>query len=132
MNDSHGPGGWPNAARELAELENAIRSAGRFVAPSRDLRPRVIEGVREAEGVRVRTRRLGTFGLVCLAILIVGMPISWTADLLRERLVAPDAAELSQRAAEISAETPDGRNWGFVDALEQSRDIRSGMLGGLR
>jgi hypothetical protein len=101
----------------FAEVESLIRSAGRYVQVSEDLRPRVLEAAYLERNERQARRTIARLTLV--ALLLVGLSIS----------LAPSGRDLDNwsasrwdwlLAAESAARPGDG-NWNFVDSFTELR-----------
>lgn len=128
---SSDPGGEYNRPNHGYELDNwklqngdsvedLIRNAGRYVRPSSELRPRVLESVRHQNQTRKQTGgALGMLGLGMAAMLSfvwVGQSMQSIAPLPR---VTSD--EVEQEAMLRSSMTNQSLDWALMEVMDQRR-----------
>lgn len=128
---SSDPGGEHNRPNHGYELDNwklqngdsvedLIRNAGRYVRPSSELRPRVLESVRHQNQTRKQTGgALGMLGLGMAAMLSfvwVGQSMQSIAPLPR---VTSD--EVEQEAMLRSSLTNQSLDWALMEVMDQRR-----------
>lgn len=97
----------------LHDVEAMIRSAGQFVEPSRDLRPRLLETVRTEKRRERRHRR--TTALLIPTLLL---SVFFVQQTLRVRQTLFDASPREQVARSMGSGL-DRFGWGLVDAFWQ-------------
>jgi hypothetical protein len=106
-------------------IEQAIRAAGNFVQPTRDLRPRVMEAAKEHCGQR-RTLKQASELLIFLGLFAAVMAptvLRVTEQLRQAQGPSPDA--ILQEAALYSAQSGIGSNWGLSEAFSRLRQSQS-------
>lgn len=112
----------PQPSDELQRLEDSIRAAGNYVAPTDDLRPRVLEAAEEADFQRRGWRS----GLRLLMLACVLWGLMWTCgpwfEKGRQAIVGPTSSELQKLAIEL-APLSGSSDWGLVDAFLQTRSL---------
>jgi len=112
----------------LDEVEALIRSAGSYVQPSDDLRPRIVEAARMQCGER-RVRRWLQQAAVLVALLGIitaGAYQRWDHAADRQPGVAFEAAStLSQAAVVAGGGDP---NWEMVESFTQLRRRQAELL----
>jgi len=124
----------------MAELEALLRSAGGYVKPSEDLRPRVLETAKAMRGDRRVCRRLRTLLLAAVLCLLC---LDAVDTPLRQRVSEPkdsgrivDADDIyrfsKSRIVAGDGGFSDDFGWGMVEAfnvlrLQQSRSLRPAM-----
>lgn len=128
---SSDPGGKYNRPNHGYELDNwklqngdsvedLIRNAGRYVRPSSELRPRVLESVRHQNQTRKQTGgALGMLGLgmaTMLSFVWVGQSMQSIAPLPR---VTSD--EVEQEAMLRSSLTNQSLDWALMEVMDQRR-----------
>lgn len=113
----------------FSEVEAIVRSAGNYVQPSKDLRPRVLDAARLISGER-RARRF-----IHQAALIAAL-LMWCVTASVDRLdMRDDLRKLSfatSSAYPISSNRisggTSGAGWALVDAYTQLRDRQADVL----
>lgn len=113
---------------EFAELERKIRAAGGYVAPSDDLRPRILEVARERCSEQRHVRRASWLAMATISLWVACWPLSIWASGLREKLTAPSSSEIQSQAIEHSQRPNGSFDWGLVEAFDRldSLQIKSG------
>ena len=110
----------------FAQLESMVRAAGRYVEPTDDLRPNVLEAAHEACRQRHMSRRLGG-----LAILVLLLAATGFSDFLRSSQLGPafvQSSELHRRAAQSVVEGGVGTNWALYEAFSELRREQADLL----
>ncbi len=105
----------------LVPIESLIKSAGSYVVPSDNLRPRTLEAAREAAADRVGFFRLARLFLVLLFCSAVSFPALDRLSAWHERSVSPSAAEIQDQAAQLSTQKGIGPHWGLYEAFTRLR-----------
>jgi hypothetical protein len=111
------------------QIESMIRSAGHYVRPSEDLRPRTLDAARQYCNDRRAEQKLGGFVIAVLLLLTLSSPASQYVDVLRAQASAPTATEIQNRALEYGARHEIGTNWGLTEAFTQLRRVQATRLG---
>jgi hypothetical protein len=119
----------PNIDEPLSDIEALIRSAGNYVQPSKDLRPRVLDAARLTSGER-RARRF-----IHQAALVAAL-LTWFVTASVNRLdMRDDLRELTFATSSsypLSSNRisggPSGSAWTLVDAYTQLRDRQADVL----
>ncbi len=96
-------------------LESMIRSAGNYVHPTDDLRPRTIEAAGE-RGARQRGRRVAVWlALALLTLPPCGALICQACFSSQHAIVS--AADLQDRAGDLATRRKGGLGWALLDAF---------------
>ncbi|WDQ18169.1 hypothetical protein [Rhodopirellula sp. P2] len=104
-------------------IEDLIRDAGRYVRPSSELRPRVLESVRQQNDARQKTGGvLGMLGLGMAAMLSfvwVGQSIQSIPPLPRM-----SSDEVEQKAMLRSSLTNQSLDWALMEVMDDQRPTK--------
>lgn len=114
------------ATNDRDSIESLIRSAGKYVRPSDDLRPRTLEAARQHCSDRRAERKFGQICLIILLFVAVAVPASQHADRLRLNTLMPTAAEIQTQSVELWDDV--GVNWGLAEAVSQLRQRQADSL----
>lgn len=109
---------------EFADLESVIRSAGEYVVPSDELRPRTMDAVKDAIENRKLSRRAGVLGLAALSLWLACWPLAGLTKSWRDEITAPSKADMERTAAELSLQSNMSLDWGLVEAFEKLRSLK--------
>lgn len=112
----------------LVPLESLIKSAGGYVVPSDNLRPRTLEAAREAAADRAGFFRLARLFLVLLFCSAISFPALDRLNSWHERSVSPSSAEIQQQANQLSTQKDIGPNWGLLEAFNRLRSNQAANL----
>jgi len=112
-----------------AEIEAMIRAARHYVRPSDDLRPRTLEAAREYCGDRRAEKKLGSFALAVLVLLLISSPAIRYAMMLQSTVANRSADEVHHLAAELATHREIGSHWALAEAFSQVRHIQASRLG---
>ena len=112
----------------LVPIESLIKSAGSYVVPSDNLRPRTLEAAREAAADRVGFFRLARLFLVLLFCSAVSFPALDRLSAWHERSVSPSSAEIQLQATQLSTQKGVGANWGLFEAFKRLRSDQAANL----
>jgi len=111
------------------EIEDLVRAAGDYVQPSRDLRPRVVEGARLRDKDRRAEGKLAILVVAILVVCIVRHPFyHWLTD-YRHQSCIPSATELHQQALQLESQPDVGTHWGMTEAFYRLRQYQAHRLG---
>ena len=110
-------------------IEAIIRAARNYVQPSDDLRPRVLEAARVQHADQLAERKLGTFALAVLAVVLISSPILRYATLIQSAAPARSSTEIENRAEALAAQPSIGSHWALAESISQWRHIRADKLG---
>jgi hypothetical protein len=115
---------------DLAKLELMIASAGQYVRPTDDLRPRVLEVARERYGVRRTCRHLA--GAMCVATLCVltGVAISDRFQTRVEAAGMPRGERLERLLDAHPTRAREGHVAAWADVLSEWRGQVAARLSG--
>jgi hypothetical protein len=113
------------------DVEAMVRSAGRYIGVSEDLRPRVLEAARLQSGehkARRRLRRL-TLSIVLLALFTITARNELAIDPSQPNslLIAAGFNELYAPSAAPAARNGDG-DWRMIDAFTELRRQQAQLL----
>ena len=111
------------------QIEAMVRGARHYLRPSEDLRPRTLEAARQYCDDRRSEQKLGGLLIAAVLLLFVSSPALRFVDVLRNRSIAPTAADIQARAVEYSAQPEIGTHWGLAEAYSQMRRIQANRLG---
>lgn len=115
---------------DLAKLEQMIASAGHYVRPTDDLRPRVLEVARERYGVRRTYRHLaGAMGVAMLCVL-AGVAISDRFQTRVEAAGVPRGERLERLLDDHPTQAREGRGAAWADLLTEWRGQVAARLSG--
>ncbi len=117
-----------DADDRFAETEALIASAGHYVWPSDELRPRVLEVARECAGQRHTLYRLAGMMVAATLCLMTGVSVSHHLRANAEPAAMPRGEQLEQRIdAQVAAsgQTPD---WVLADIVAQWRSELAARL----
>jgi hypothetical protein len=112
-----------DCCESFGDIESIVHSAGDYVQPSRDLRPRVLEAARLESGERRARRRIGR---------VAALAALWALFTIHavERLDTPDVFRqitLVAAGARVFSEPGDG-SWALVDAYTELRRRQAEVL----
>ena len=110
-------------------IESIIRAAGQYVQPSEDLRPRTLEAARQQCGDRRAERRLGSFVIAIMFLVLLGAPVVAFVKSAQSSSPSVSAAEMEQKALIYAADPSVGSNWGLSEAFTRMRDAQASQLG---
>ena len=116
-------------AEDLRQLEAVIRRAGRWVQPSEDLRPKVLEAARERT-VRTRARRR-LFATAAAILVAVGASLSghWlVANSGRQPWGYLAAVEVQRSAVQRSLAIRVDPIWTLIDIFREQRHHQAMQL----
>lgn len=117
-------------AFDLAKLERMIASAGHYVRPTDDLRPRVLELARERYGDRRTFRRLaGAMGVAALCVM-TGMVISDRFQTRVEAAGVPRGERLERLLESHPTRAREGQVAAWADVLTDWRGRVAASLSG--
>lgn len=114
----------PNGQQDHDTLEQWIREAGNYVAPSRDLRPRVIELAKQSFLDRKQTRRASLMAMAVCAIWFSLQPLSNWTNQMRARFNGPTIQDFHARALEFASQPHESPEWGLAQAIIASRQFK--------
>lgn len=105
---------------EWEQLERKIRDAGRYVVPSEDLRPRVLEAARKNQ-TQERVVRRGMLGLVAaLFVWCLVLPLA-SAYVSKRFATGPTSHQVQQLAMEKAKVQRSTFEWGLVEVIARLR-----------
>ncbi|MFG0267778.1 MAG: hypothetical protein ACF8AM_21895 [Rhodopirellula sp. JB055] len=101
-------------------VEHLIRNAGRYVRPSSELRPRVLESVRHQSQTRKQTG--GALGMLGLGMATM-LSFVWGGQSMQSIAPLPRVTsdEVEQEAMLRSSMTNQSLDWGLRDVMDQQR-----------
>lgn len=109
---------------QIQQLEATLFAARNFVRPSDDLRPRTLEMARESTTWQIHANRLAG-GLLCILLVWSSLlAVSSGLAVYRKQLVGPFPAEIENAAVHNPTNNPYQRDWGLVDAFQESRSLQ--------
>jgi ferric-dicitrate binding protein FerR (iron transport regulator) len=109
---------------EWSEVESLIRSAGNYVRPSEELRPRVLEAARSDSGERKARRHLWLLAIaVGLLGTLVAVVSSRSPASFSHGMLSATATSTDVRPAEGGA-----AGWSIVDAYTELRRRQAALL----
>ncbi|KLU03363.1 putative transmembrane protein [Rhodopirellula islandica] len=106
-------------------IEDLIRDAGRYVRPSSELRPRVLESVRQQKQTRKQTGgALGMIGLGMAAML----SFVWVGQSMQSIPPLPrmSSEEVEQKAVLRSSLTNQSLDWALMEVMDDQRPTKQG------
>lgn len=109
-------------------IEEAIRAAGTYVAPSDDLRPKTLEAAQQRCEDRRGGMRIGGFAAVLLVCIVASAPLAERLTAWHERTAAPSSSELQEQALEIATDRNVGPHWGLLEAFSELRRSQAARL----
>lgn len=110
-------------------IEWQIRSAGDYVVPSDNLRPRTLEAAREWSDDRKAIRRLRRFAVLLLLCSVMSVPLVEQLTAWHKRSQSPSATELEQHALQLATDSHIGQHWGLFEAFSRLRRVQAARLG---
>ncbi|TWU32988.1 hypothetical protein [Novipirellula artificiosorum] len=129
MSDSHRPERFSHHHEAPTELERLIQSAGRYVHPSEDHRPRTLEAAQQqCENLKAQ-ETLGRFFACAMLLFLVSVPVLGFLDTYRPRFQGPTSSELQQKASAFSLQANVGPQWGMYEAFSQWRRDQAEQFG---
>ncbi len=120
-----------NHAR-FAAIESLIESASDYVVPSPDLRPRVLDEVREEAGQRILAKRISLAALAVICVWAVIAPVSQNLEHWRDRISIPTGTEVEAAALRLAAESHRDAPWAMVEAFQQTRTLPTQLTNSVR
>ncbi len=112
----------------LVPIESLIRSAGNFVVPSENLRPRTLEAAREAAADRIGYFKLARLFLLLLFCSALSVPALDRLTAWHERSLSPSSTEIQNQAAQLSTQKGIGPHWGLFEAFQRLRSDQAANL----
>jgi len=122
-----GEDGWPgcddrpHTDDRFAETEALIRSAGRYVWPSDDLRPRVLEAARERVGQRHTRYRLAVMMVAAALGVMTGVSVSNHLQASADSAAMPRGERLDELVEAHAAASGQTHDWALADIVDQWR-----------
>jgi hypothetical protein len=128
---------WERADRERADgdhaaIEAMVRHARRYIRPSDDLRPRVLEAAKEHCGDRRAERRLGDLWFALAVLLVFVLPAIHRYALVQSAASIHAAGEVERRAEELASQPQVGIHWSLAEAFTQWRTLTASRFGAPR
>jgi hypothetical protein len=112
-----------------AAIEAMVRHAGRYIRPSDDLRPRVLEAAKEYCGDRRAERRLGNLWFALALLLVFVLPAIHQYAIIQSDASIHAAGEVERRAEELASHPEIGVHWSLAEAFSQWRTLTASRLG---
>lgn len=113
----------------VSVLESRIFSAGRYVVPSDELRPKTLEAARDKCSDRQTQHRLVRFAWVMLFCGCLSVPVVGHMEVWRNQLHFPDSSELDLQSMRIAREKGTTPQWGLQEAFTELRSVQATRLG---
>ena len=110
-------------------IEAQVRSAGGYVVPSDNLRPRTLEAAREWSEDRKALRRLRRFAVLLLLCSVMSVPLVERLTAWHKGTQSPSPREMEQRALQLATDSHVGQHWGLFEAFSQLRRVQAARLG---
>jgi hypothetical protein len=128
---------WEQPDREQGENDHAtieamVRHAGRYIRPSDDLRPRVLEAAKEHSGDCRAERRLGNLWFALALLLVFVLPAIHQYAIIQSDASIHAAGEVARRAEELASHPEIGVHWSLAEAFSQWRTLTASRLGASR
>lgn len=114
---------------EQAAVEALIRASRDYVRPSDELRPRVLDAAREHCSDCRAERRLGSFALVVLLLVMTTPIVLRSVSNFQAGHSAVTATKIESLAAELAARQDVGTHWALAEAVTRWRSLQSSRLG---
>jgi hypothetical protein len=111
------------------QVESMIRSAGDFIQPSDDLRPRALESASEYCSDQRARRKMVGIAMLCLSLLGLVILRAPDSEALRLRATAPSSAEIQKQASMLESLPHVGSDWGLAEAFTRLRRHQASWLG---
>ncbi len=105
-------------------LESIVQSAGSYVHPTDDLRPKTLEAARNAKKQRVRNFRVGSILLGLSFMALTGLPgslLNWGSSEAASTLQAVRQYDLHKQASMRILHAGLDPSWAFYEAFIQLR-----------
>lgn len=115
------PNHWNES--DFAELEQIIADAKGYVVPSADLRPRVIDSVREIDVQHVHLAKLRNLIICAVLLWMIVMAVFFVLSSKRKQFTSPTSSEVEQKSIEYATQNGYSKDWGMVDVF---RELRGG------
>jgi hypothetical protein len=119
---------WLNTDDSWAETELVIASAGRYVWPSDDLRPRVLEAAREHAGQRQTLVRLAAMMIAATLCVMTGVSVSNHLQAATESAAMPRGEKLEQLIDSEVMSSGQTQDWVLADLLHRWRNELASRL----
>jgi len=121
---------WDRLSNEsVLAIEAQIRAARKYVIPSDNLRPKVIEAAKEYSSDAKGDFRLGMIVFASAILLILSMPIANRLQAWHQDFLVLNSTEVQKRALEICSEKGVGSEWAIVEAFNERRNEQAAKLG---
>lgn len=117
----------PEDLESLADIESLVRSAGDYVRPSEDLRPRVLEGARCVSKERQARRWIGHLAMCALALAMLIAAVRHAPDLWHEPAAARSGYGSLWNVSPATAGSSDA-SWSMVDSFTDLRRRQAELL----
>jgi hypothetical protein len=113
----------------LKSVESTILSAGRYVVPSDDLRPRTLEAARHCFSDRKNMRRLIRMTALAAACVCLTAPVAELVGVFRGAFNQSTQEAIEQRSIDIAAQKQISLQWGMLEAFSELRSLQATQLG---
>ena len=113
----------------LLSVEAKVRSAGRYVVPSDDLRPKTMEAARDLCSDKKNKHNIWKLLVAIVIAVFVSAPVMERLELWQSRLALPSAEDLNARATKISRDKGIGPNWALMEVFSELQNSRAARLG---
>ncbi len=113
---------------DLRMIEGQIRSAGNYVVPSDDLRPRVVEAARDRLLNRFINRCFLGGVATCLLLWSLSMPFKEEINRLRDVWTAPSTEEVERMTQQVKTKQELGPNWALAEVFVRLREAKARTL----
>lgn len=114
---------YPANDEQFTALEQLIANSKEYVVPSDDLRGRVLESARSLDHRRVQLAKIRNLILFALSMWIFVLTVYFVFS--RSRQPYQKSADVEQQSMEYSQQYRYSKDWGMVDAVQQSRGVES-------
>lgn len=111
----------------LRQIELMVASAKDYVAPSDNLRPRVIEAARSRYGFVMNSQRVLQVAAIVMLCVLLTIPLQQRLEDWRNAAFAPSTDEMEMQAQAYAEQPAVGHNWGLVEAyknLKQQQHVK--------
>jgi hypothetical protein len=112
----------------IARAERIVRAAGKYIEPSDDLRPRVLEAARDVCADRRSRRSILMWTLVGAVAMLLSTFFIDQYSQWHHRAQSPTTAEIQEDAVRISMRDRTSLDWGFLEAFVKLRGEQAEKL----
>ncbi len=113
----------------LKSVESTILSAGRYVVPSDELRPRTLEAARHCISDHKNVRRLIRMTALAAACVCLTAPVAELVGVFRGAFNQSTQEAIEQRSIDIAAQKQISLQWGMLEAFSELRSLQATQLG---